>query len=202
MTSIHPQRLILASQSPIRAALLKQAGLSFETRPARVDEDAIREGLLAESTRPRQVADYLAETKAQAVALREGDGFIIGSDQIITCNDKFLEKSKTSEDLAQQMRIISGQKLEIFAAAVIFEGHRPVWRHIGVAQCFVKVMNDDVIKAYVRANFDEVKDSVGGFHIEGRGVTLFDRILGDYYAILGMPIIEILAYLRLRGVTT
>lgn len=191
--------LILASASDVRARLLRQAGLDIDVVPARVDEAAIRAALQAEDATPRDIADALAEHKARKVALRQGAGLVLGCDQVLAFKGAILAKPETPDDLRDQLSRLRGETHQLLSAAVIYDGGEPVWRHVAPVRLTMRAFSDTFRDAYIDRNWDEVRHAVGGYHIEAEGARLFSRIEGDYFAVLGLPLLELLSYLTLRG---
>ncbi|MFO8125103.1 Maf family protein [Yoonia sp.] len=191
--------VILASGSEIRAQLLKNAGLDFDVSVARVDEDAIRASLQAEHAAPRDIADTLAELKAQRVADRHPDALVIGCDQVLALGQDIFSKPETPENALSQLKMLRGQKHQLLSAAVIYGEGKPLWRHVGVVRLFMRDASDEYLNDYVMRNWDSIRHSVGAYKLEEEGVRLFTRIEGDYFNVLGLPLLELLSYLTLRG---
>jgi septum formation protein len=193
----HP--LILASGSDIRAALLRQALVPFEVKIPRVDEDAIKQSLLAEQASPRDIADALAEAKARKVAGTLPDRLVLGCDQVLACGSDIFSKPGSKEEALEQLKSLRGQKHQLFSAAVLYEEAKPVWRHVGVVRLFMRDASNDWLSDYVERDWDSIRYSVGAYKLEEEGVRLFTRIEGDHFNVLGMPLLELLSYLTLRG---
>ena len=191
--------LILASKSQARASLLRQAGVVFETKAASIDESSIKAALQADGATPDIIADTLAEYKAKRVA-QNNPNMVLGCDQILVLGDQILSKPATIESAREQLYSLRARSHILISAAVIYEDHQPVWRKTTRAQLFMRAFSDQFIDRYIDACGPDILTSVGAYKIEGAGITLFDRIQGDYHAILGMPLLDILAYLRLKGV--
>ncbi len=192
-------QIILASGSEIRAQLLRNAGVDFDVSIARVDEDAVRASLLAEQASPRDIADTLAELKAQRVAARHPQALVIGCDQILALGTDIYSKPQKPADALAQLKSLRGQKHQLLSAAVIYGDGKPLWRHVGVVRLFMRDASDEYLADYVTRNWDSIQHSVGAYKLEEEGVRLFTRIEGDYFNVLGLPLLELLSYLTLRG---
>lgn len=193
------ERLILASGSEIRAQLLRNAGVAVDIVPARIDEEAIRAALEAEAATPRDVADTLAELKAQRIAAKHPDALVIGCDQVLAFGQNILSKPETPEIALTQLKSLRGQKHQLLSAAVIYGEGKPLWRHVGVVRLHMRDASDAYLADYVARNWNSIRHSVGAYKLEEEGVRLFTRIEGDYFNVLGLPLLELLSYLTLRG---
>lgn len=203
-TELSPTRtpIVLASQSKIRALMLENARVPFVQTAARIDEEAIRSSLSADGVSSRDQADALADLKAGKVSNNYPDKFVVGSDQILDLNGKALGKAESPDALKAQLADLSAKRHSLFSAVVVYEAGKPVWRYIGEARLTMHPLSDAFIDDYVVRNWDEVRFSVGGYHIENEGIRLFSRIQGSYFDILGLPLPELLSYLRTRKVFT
>lgn len=191
--------MLLASGSEIRAQMLRNAGVVFDVQVARVDEDAIKASLLADGAPPRDIADALAEAKARKISDKTG-AMVLGCDQVLDFQGQLLSKPKTPQDALDQLRSLRGQRHMLLSAAVIYDEGKPVWRHVGQVRLLMRDASDTYLEGYVARNWESVRDAVGAYKLEEEGVRLFTRIDGDYFNVLGMPLLEVLAYLTLRGV--
>lgn len=194
-------KVILASQSASRRAMLDAAGVAYEALPAHVDEDAVKAAMAG--AKPRDLADALAELKAVKVSGLHPDALVLGSDSLVALADgTLLDKPTDRADAAAHLRAMSGGRHDIVSAAVLAQGGRPVWRHVEVAKLHVRPLSEDFIESYLDAEWPAIAGCVGCFRIEGPGVQLFDRILGDHFTVLGMPLLPVLGQLRVLGVMT
>jgi septum formation protein len=191
--------LILASASPARAALLRDAGVDIEIIPARVDEDEIKASLRAEGAVPRDQADLLAEVKAVAVSRSHPGRLVLGADQILSFKGEAYDKPSNLAEARAHLTTLRGQRHELQSAAVIALDGAPIWRHIGVARLSMRPFTDALLEGYLTQMGDDILTTVGGYKLEGLGAQLFARVDGDYFAILGLPLIETLGFLRVRG---
>lgn len=186
--------IVLASKSASRAAMLEAAGVAFEARPAAVDERALEASL--EGARPDQVALALAEAKALAV---ESERPVLGSDSLVVVGERRFDKPGSREEAAEHLRVFSGRVMQLHSAAAIARDGAIVWRHAALATLHVRVLSEDFIASYLDAEWSEVGHCVGVFRIEALGVQLFERIEGDQFTVLGMPLLPVLGALRDLG---
>lgn len=193
------KKLILASGSTIRAQMLVNANVVFEVEKPRVDEELIKAALVAEGAKPRDIADTLAEMKARKVSEKHPDALVIGSDQVLDHAGALFSKPKDRSEVEAQITMLSGQKHQLLSAAVICENGKPLWRQIGVARMQMRDISPSYLQAYLDRNWPSLRHSIGGYKLEEEGVRLFSRVDGDYFTVLGMPLLEILSYLSLRG---
>ena len=191
--------LTLASASPSRQRLLSSAGLRFDVQPARIDEDMLRQSLTQEGAKPVDIAGTLAEAKAQRIAAKGTSGLILGSDQILVSEGQVFAKPRSKDHAAQQLQSLSGKTHDLYAAAVVFEDQKPVWRQVNRTRMTMHDLSLDDIARYLDAAWPDVQSSVGAYHVEGLGAGLFSAISGDWFTIMGLPLLEFLSYLRLRG---
>ncbi|QHQ36596.1 Maf family protein [Algicella marina] len=197
-----PRRLILASASPIRATMLRQCGVEPEIVPARVDEAALKAGMVAESAKPRDIADALAEMKARKISQKHPEAVVIGADQVLVQGDRLFDKAETIQEAAEILRTLRNSAHTLLSAAVAYEGGEPVWRHIGQVQLVMRDFSDDFLADYITRHGDGLLATVGCYKLEEDGPALFSRVQGDYFTILGLPLLEVLAFLRTRRIAT
>ena len=194
-----PTPLLLASASETRAAMLHAAGLAPQILPARIDEEAIRAALQAEGATPRDLADALAEMKARKLSDKHPGALVLGADQVLELKGEVFAKPETPDAARAQLRALSGKTHRLLSAAVIYRAAKPEWRHVGEARLTMHDLSDSFIDAYVARNWDSIRHSVGCYQIEKEGVCLMSRVEGDHFTILGLPLIPLLSWLRLRG---
>ena len=194
------QEILLASESDIRRRLLSNAGVPFTAHPVKIDEEAIRSSLIAEEVSPQDMAGALASHKARRLSLKRPESLVIGADQILSFKSDVLAKPKSSDDARSQLLMLSGETHELHSAAVIFDDREPIWRHVGSARLLMRSLDESYMNDYVERNWAGIRHSVGCYKLEEEGVRLFRRIDGDYFTVLGLPLIEILNYLTDRGI--
>jgi len=190
---------ILASGSQIRAQMLRRAGLDIVVIPARVDEAAISAALASEGASARDLADVLAETKALRIAARHPDAMVLGADQVLDCEGVIHSKPTTPDEAVAQIRDLAGRTHRLLSAAVVCQGDRPLWRHVGEARLTMAPLSEGFVTDYVARNWPGLSETVGGYKIEEEGVRLMSRIEGDWFTILGLPLLPLLTWLRGRG---
>lgn len=190
--------LVLASSSEIRATLLRNAGIEVAIEPARIDEEMIRHSLEAEGAHPRDVADALAEAKALKISRKNTDELVLGCDQVAEVDRQILSKPESPEQAVEQLTRLSGQTHRLLSAAVICQGVKPIWRHVGVVRLTMRELSPTYVQDYVLRNWDSIRWSVGAYKLEEEGVRLFSKIEGDYFTVLGLPLMELTSYLIMR----
>jgi septum formation protein len=191
-------RLLLASQSAARQRMLEAAGVAFETVKAGLDEEAAKTGLEAAGFEPRDMAEMLAGLKAESVAAP--DALVIGADQVLELDDgTMLSKPASRDEAAAQLRLMSGRGHFLHSAAVAVENGARVWGATESVRLDVRPLGEPFIQDYLAREYEAVRFNVGGYRIEGEGVQLFEGIEGSHFAILGLPLLPLLAYLRERG---
>ena len=189
----------LASASQIRAAVLRGAGVEFEVFSPGVDEGAMKAGLLAEGASPRDIADALAELKATRAA-RSRSGLVIGADQTLDLDGGLYDKVATLEEAEARLRLLRGKVHKLHAAVVVAKDGVPIWREVVTTKLSMRPFTDAFLEGYLAREGEALLSSVGCYRLEGEGLQLFDRIDGDYFAILGLPMIGLLDLLRRHGV--
>lgn len=166
---------------------------------AQVDEDMVRAAMEHESAPPRDIADTLAELKARRVSDKMPGALVLGCDQVLEHRGTILTKPQSPEQAADQIKQLRSDRHTLLSAAVIIEDGKPIWRHVGVVRLRMHDVSDTYIADYVTRNWESIRHSVGAYKLEEEGVRLFSRIDGDYFTVLGLPLLELLSYLTLRG---
>jgi septum formation protein len=195
--------LILASQSASRRAMLDAAAVPYEAVAAQVDEATAKDSLIASGISARDLSDALAELKALKVSRMAPAALVLGCDSVVALDDGILlDKPVSRDDAAAHLRMLSGRHHDLYSAAVIAEGGRAVWRHVDRARMHVRRLSDEFIADYLDKEWPAIGGCVGCYRMEGPGVQLFSHTEGSHFTILGMPMLPLLDYLRVRGVLT
>jgi septum formation protein len=190
--------IVLASKSAARRAVLEGAGVPFEVAVAGVDEDAVKASLLAEGATPRDVADALAELKAIRVS-RARDGFVVGSDQTLEFDGRLYDKAADVAAARERLKLLRGKPHKLHSAVVVAKDGAPIWRELATATLTMRDFSDEFLEDYLATEGEAALGSVGCYRLEGPGAQLFARIEGDYFAILGLPLLGLLDFLRQHG---
>jgi len=193
------QEIILASGSPHRRTLLLNAGLEFSVAKPDIDERAVEAALAGSGATPEDVAAVLAEAKAVAVSERHPDALVIGSDQTLSLGDEFLHKVADMEAARRQLLRLSGRMHQLSSAVVLAGQGEAIWRHTSVAHMTMRKLDPAAIGRYLSDVGDAALGSVGCYQIEGRGIRLFEKIEGDFFTIVGLPLLPLLAALHDKG---
>lgn len=194
------ESIVLASSSTARAALLKGAGLTFTILPARVDEDSAKESFRAENMSAQDAAAGLADLKAFKISMQNPAELVIGADQMLECNGVWFDKPADRDFLVAHLMALRGKTHHLHSAVCIYRDGKRLWGTVETASLTMRQFSDDFLRHYVDSSGDDVLESVGGYRLEGLGAQLFDAISGDYFTILGLPLLSVLGFLRQRGV--
>jgi septum formation protein len=192
--------IILASASAARARLLEAAGIPFSTEPANIDETRIKRAAREAGQSPMTCALALAAEKACHVSVRRPDAVIIGADQILVAGDEWFDKPENLAEARAQLQSLRGRTHILATAACIVRDGREIWRARCAPEMTMRPFSESFLNHYVAAEGDVLLGSVGAYRLEGMGVQLFERMKGDHFAVLGLPLLELLGFLRNRGV--
>jgi septum formation protein len=197
----HPTpRLVLASASTSRRALLAAAGLTFEVQAAEIDEAAVKHVARADGMGAEVTALLLADLKAAAVALREPEALVIGADQILVCDGVWFDKPADVAVAREQLRALRGRSHVLATAAVCHRGKNRIWQDVAAPCLTMRNFSDDFLERYLAAEADTLTSTVGAYRLEGCGVQLFDAVEGEHSAVLGLPLLPLLSFLRRKHV--
>ena len=187
--------VVLASQSPTRRAVLTGAGVAHDAVSPGVDEEAVKIAMLAQGASPRGIADALAEMKAVKISIRRPE-LVIGADQTLEFEGALYDKAQSMDEARQRLQTLRGQPHKLHAAVVVAQGGAPIWREIATATLTMRDYSDAFLDEYLAAEGEALLGSVGCYRLEGLGAQLFSKVEGDYFAILGLPLMGLLDVLR------
>jgi len=193
------ERLILGSASVARAELLRAAGVDVTIEPASIDESRLKSGARRRGDSAIACASALAAEKARMVSFRQPEALVIGADQILVVGEEWFDKPADLAEAREQLRALRGRTHRLETAAVVMRDGVPLWHAASTPEMQMRWFSDAFIEAYVAAEGETLLGSVGAYRLEGRGVQLFSRISGDHFAVLGLPLVELLGFLRERG---
>jgi septum formation protein len=191
--------LVLASASTVRARLLAAAGVDFRIEPAEFDEGFVKQACRAEGRDAAHCALALAEAKARQVAARFGRGVVIGADQLLVCGEAWFDKPADLGQARTQLQALRGRTHELVTAGCAFHDGLRLWHAVSNPRLTMRHFTDAFLDDYLAAERADILGSVGAYRLEGRGLQLFEHIEGDYFAILGLPLLELLGFLRSKG---
>jgi septum formation protein len=189
--------IVLASTSAARRMLLTQAGVRFSAEDPGIDEASVKARMAGQS--PYEIAAALAEAKTEAVASRHPRAVVIGADQVLNVEGRSFDKPVTIEDARTQLLMLRGREHHLETAACCAQSGRVVWRAADRAALVMRPFSDEFLDEYLKRLGTDILTSVGGYKLEGRGIQLFERIEGDYFSILGLPLLPLLSFLRCAG---
>lgn len=192
--------LVLASASASRIAILRQAGLAVTQDIAGVDEDTVKHSLRAEGADAGHVATTLADLKAQQVSRRHPEAFVIGADQMLECNGIWFDKPPDMDHARAHLTSLRGRSHNLITAAVVVRAGARVWQHVDRATMTMRPLSDAFIESYLQTAGADVCSTVGAYRLEGLGAQLFTRVEGDFFTILGLPLLPLLDFLRGHGI--
>lgn len=192
--------VVLASGSRTRAEMLERAGVRVTLAPAAVDEEEIKLAARAEGAPVEDVAEALAELKAQRVTRKHPGALVIGADQMLECEGRWFDKPADRAAARAQLQELRGRTHRLVSCAVVIRDGERLWHHVDRARLTMRPFSDAFLDSYLGASGDDVLQSVGAYHLEGLGAQLFHRVDGDFFTILGLPLLPLLGFLRVHGV--
>jgi septum formation protein len=192
--------VVLASASSTRADMLRRAGIAHSIDPARVDEDEIKRGMRASGATSAELAETLAELKGRKISSRHGGALVIGADQVLNCQGRWFDKPVDRAQARAQLLELRGKMHELISCVCVLRDGQRLWHHVGRARLTMRPFSEDFLDDYLDHAGDAVMHSVGAYQFEGLGAQLFSRIDGDYFTILGLPLLPLLDFLRNHGV--
>jgi septum formation protein len=193
-------RLVLASASATRRELLRAAGLTVEPLPARIDEDAIKTAARAEGATPGDAALMLARAKARKVAAQHPDDIVIGCDQLLVCGGRWFDKPADAVEAREHLCALRGHTHTLHTAVICLHRGEPNWSHVATPRLAMRDFSDAFLEDYLTREAAHLTTSVGAYRLEGAGIHLFESIEGEHSAILGLPLLALLGFLRSAGV--
>lgn len=193
-------KIVLASSSKTRKALLISAGISFESQSANIDEEEIKASLIAEKCEPSVIAEILAETKALTVSRKKPGALVIGADQILEYERSVLSKAKSKKEARKQLCLLRNMDHKLISSVVVVKDEKRLWHNTDFALLRMRNFSDGFLDNYLTNLTDDLLCSSGCYRVEDAGIQLFARITGDHFTILGLPLIALLDYLRAQGV--
>jgi len=198
VTAVQSHPLVLASASGVRRRLLENAGVDFQVDPANVDEEGLKTAIRAEGGGAAEIAETLAELKAVTVSRRHPAALVIGADQTLDCNGQLFDKPADMDHARGHLMALAGRTHSLHTSVCVVERGARLWHDNAVARLTVRPLSDDFIDGYLRQSGSDICQSIGAYRLEGLGVQLFERIDGDFFTILGLQLLPLLAYLRQR----
>ena len=196
------KQIILASASKIRAQLLQNAGVEIDIMPAEVDEDAVKRVLSSQSPQARggDLAEILAEAKALEVSRKNPGHLVIGADQTLQCGDILFDKARDKKDARKKLLALRGNTHTLYSAIACARQGAVVWRYTDAAYLTMRDFSPEFLGKYLVLPGGDVLGSVGAYKLEAQGMQLFEKITGDYFTILGLPLLPLLEFLRTEGI--
>lgn len=194
--------IILASASKIRAQLLQNAGVEIDIMASNVDEDDLKRVLSSQNTRTRgsDLAELLAEAKALDISTKNPGRYVVGADQTLQCGDKLFDKAQNMQDARQKLLVLRGNTHTLYSAVVCAKDGDILWRYVDAAHLTMREFSPEFLGKYLALSDEDVLASVGGYKLEAQGSQLFEKITGDYFTILGLPLLPLLSFFRTAGI--
>ncbi|HBU98368.1 MULTISPECIES: Maf family protein [Thalassospira] len=193
-------RLILASSSKTRHAMLKNAGVDCDAIASMIDEEGYKQSMKAEGANAAEAAETLAEMKALRMYRQQPDGIVIAADQMLECNGIWFDKPKDRDNTRAQLLALRGKTHQLVSAAVIYKEGSRIWGTIDTAHLTMRNFTEEWLDWYLDAAGEDIFDCVGGYQLEGIGAQLFTEVRGDYFTVLGLPLLPLIGFLRDHGV--
>ena len=193
------RHLVLASQAAVRASMLRAAGLSFTVQPARVDEGAVKDAMRAEDPQGRETARALASLKARRVSAGAPGAFVIGADQLLVCDEEWFDKPVDVDDARGQLKRLRGRRHTLVTAVCVARDGAEIWSDLACPQLTMRTFSDAFLEHYLERAGEGILACVGSYEAEGLGAQLLAEIEGDWFAVLGLPLMPLLAFLREHG---
>ena len=192
-------KLILASQSPYRAGLLRGAGIPFTAMPAYIDEGAVKRAAILSGQDVAETAMQLARLKADKITRDHPDALVIGGDQILVCGNDWFDKPVDSAEARSHLRRLRNRTHRLVTATICLRGNQNLWQHVEEPLLTMRDFSDAFLDSYLAAEGDHAATTVGAYRLEDQGIQLFERIDGHHSAILGLPLLPLLGFLRRIG---
>lgn len=196
---VTPEPVVLASASPFRRKMLEDAGVAVETARPGIDERAVEAAVEGSGVTPEELASILAEAKAVDVSERLPGRLVVGADQTLSLGDEVLHKAADMDEARRRLLALSGKTHQLNSAVVLARDGKTIWRHVGVARLTMRPLDPAFIGRHLSRAGEKVLGSVGAYQVEGEGIQLFEKIEGDHFTIVGLPLLPLLAKLRELG---
>ena len=193
-------RLILASSSKARHSMLTNSGVDCGEIASMIDEDGYKQSMKAEGASAAEAAETLAEMKALRMYRQQPDGIVIAADQMLECNGIWFDKPRDRDNTRAQLLALRGKTHQLVSAAVIYKEGSRIWGTIDTAHLTMRNFTDEWLEDYLDAAGDDIYDCVGGYQLEGIGAQLFTEVRGDYFTVLGLPLLPLIGFLRDHGI--
>ncbi|RCK53948.1 septum formation protein Maf [Thalassospira profundimaris] len=193
-------RLVLASGSKARLTMLQNAGIDCEAVASMIDEDGYKQAMKAEGASAMEAAETLAEMKALRMYRQRSDAIVIAADQMLECNGIWFDKPRNRDQTRAQLQALRGKRHQLVSAAVVYKEGSRIWGKIDTAHLTMRNFSDDWLEWYLDQAGEEIFHCVGGYQLEGLGAQLFTEVKGDYFTVLGMPLLPLIGFLRDHGV--